>query len=173
MRLGERVDVPLVVASVVRNGSTEQAAHGYKPGRLGALPPRYSFVLNPYPRARFTRCPTCDARTRLRKLPLVVHVEHSAGPRLVIVGKTCRLCVTCDLLIAHRAELARLIASSAVADETKPPSYAVLGTADRRVWRRGLVRTITLGEVRDCMADFKGHMRVDFTPGGWNYTGRP
>jgi hypothetical protein len=91
----------------------------------------------------------------------------------VIVGKTCRLCVTCDLLIAHGAELARLIASSGFADETNPLSYAVLGTADRRVWRRGLVRTIALDEVRDRMADFKRYMRVDFTPGGWSYTGRP
>jgi hypothetical protein len=81
--------------------------------------------------------------------------------------------VTCDLLIAHGAELCELIARSAVAGETNTPSYAVLGTVDRRVWRRGLVRAITLGEIRDCMADFKGYMRVDFTPGGWNYTGRP
>jgi hypothetical protein len=92
---------------------------------------------------------------------------------MVIVGKTCRLCAACDLLIAHGAELARLIAISGFADETNPPSYVVLGTADRRVWRRGLVSPITLGEVRDRMSDFKRYMRVDFTPSGWSYAGRP
>jgi hypothetical protein len=91
----------------------------------------------------------------------------------VIVGKTCRLCVTCDLLIAHGAELSRVIAGSGVAGETNRPSYAVLGTADRRVWRQGLVRTITLAEIRERMADFKGYMRLDFTPGGRSYAGRP
>jgi hypothetical protein len=80
--------------------------------------------------------------------------------------------VTCDLLIADGAELSELIARSGVAGEKNAPPYVVLGTADRRVWRRGLVGAITLDEVRDCMSDFKGYMRVDFTPGRLNYTGR-
>jgi hypothetical protein len=37
------------------------------PRRLGALSPRYSFVLNPHVRERFTKCPTCNALTRVRK----------------------------------------------------------------------------------------------------------
>jgi len=30
--------------------------------RMGALPPRYSFVLNPNVRDRFTKCPSCEPR---------------------------------------------------------------------------------------------------------------
>jgi hypothetical protein len=37
--------------------------------RMGALPPRYSFVLNPYTSERFTKCPSCETPTRIRKLP--------------------------------------------------------------------------------------------------------
>jgi hypothetical protein len=73
---------------------------------MGGLPPRYSFVLNPYPRERFTRCPRCEAKARLRKIPLVIHVEPVG---LVTLRKTCRLCVVCEMLIAHQAEVDTLI----------------------------------------------------------------
>lgn len=136
-------------------------------GRLGALPPRYSFVLNPHAEAGFTRCPRCEAATRLRKLPLVIHVEHSAGPSLVILNKTCRLCGACEMLIAHDADIARLLAASGFAAEGETPSFFVLGTVARPAWRAGLAGGATLGEVRARMADFKEYMRVDFTPGGW------
>lgn len=75
------------------------------PRRLGALSPRYSFVLNPYVRERFTKCPTCNASTRVRKLPLVVHVGERTAPRLALLNKTCRLCLLCETLIVDRAEL--------------------------------------------------------------------
>jgi hypothetical protein len=39
--------------------------------RMGALPPRYPFVLNSHVRERFTNRPSCEASTRVRKLPLV------------------------------------------------------------------------------------------------------
>lgn len=70
--------------------------------RMGALPPRYSFVLNPHARDRFTRCPQCEASTRVRKIPLVIHVD-SVG--LITARKTCRLCVVCEMLIAHQDEI--------------------------------------------------------------------
>src|SRR5262245_10209887 len=93
--------------------------------RMGALPPRYSFVLNPHVRERFTKCPSCDASTRIRKLPLVVHVEHPGGRRLVLLNKTCRLCLVCETLIVDRVELDVLIAAGLSAT-VKPPDYVVL-----------------------------------------------
>ena len=59
---------------------------------MGVLPPRYSFVPNPHVRERFTKCPSGHAPTRIRKLPLVVHVEHAGGPRLVLLNKTWLRC---------------------------------------------------------------------------------
>jgi hypothetical protein len=73
-----------------------------KEPHIGKLPPQYTFILNPYTDARFTRCPGCDQKTKQRKLPLFIHVEP-LNP--IVLGKTCRYCPHCDLLIAHQDEL--------------------------------------------------------------------
>ena len=70
--------------------------------RLGKQPPRYRFFLNPYTDVRFTTCPQCRGKTRVRKLPLVIHIDPM---QLVALNKTCRYFSRCDLLIAHREEL--------------------------------------------------------------------
>jgi len=132
---------------------------------MGALSPRYSFVLNPHADARFTRCPRCERHTRLRKLPLVVHVD---GAGLVILGKTCRLCVACEILIAHQAGVERLIAASMRNTQVGELKYLVLGTVGPAVWRRGLVGDVSLDDALQHMADFRAHVRVAFTPAGWN-----
>jgi len=46
-----------------------------KTTRFGKLPPQYTFILNPYADARFTRCPGCNQKTKQRKLPLFIHVD--------------------------------------------------------------------------------------------------
>jgi hypothetical protein len=130
---------------------------------MGALTPRYSFVLNPHARERFTRCPRCEASTRIRKIPLVIHVD-SVG--LVLLGKTCRLCVVCEMLIAHQAELERLIDALGERQGGKR-EYLVLGTLEIRTWRRGLSGGVTVEELTDHMSDFKDYMRIDYTPAGW------
>jgi hypothetical protein len=131
------------------------------------LSPRYSFVLNPHVRERFTKCPTCDAPTRIRKVPLVVHVEHLDGPRLALLNKTCRLCVLCETLVVHRAELERVILAAGPVGMVNAPEYVVLGTIDRRIWRRGMAGDAQLAEIREHMADFKRYLRVDVTPAHW------
>jgi hypothetical protein len=134
---------------------------------MGALPPRYSFVLNPHVGERFTRCPSCEARTRIRKLPLVIHVEHVGGPKLVLLNKTCRLCALCETLVVDRAELEHVIIATGFSAAVRPPEYVVLGTIDRRVWRRGLAGDTQLADVREHMADFKRYLRVNVTPARW------
>ena len=129
--------------------------------RLGSLPARYSFVLNPYVHERFTRCPQCEAPTRARKLPLVVHVDHSTGPRLVLVNKCCRLCLLCETLIAHKEELEHVVAAAGLGVGRE---YVVLGTIDRRTWRRGFVGEAQLAEIREHMADFKKYVKVTVIP---------
>lgn len=132
--------------------------------RMGALPPRYSFVLNPHVRERFTKCPSCDASTRIRKLPLVVHVEDPGGPRLVLLNKTCRLCLTCETLIVDRVELENVIIAAGLSTTVKPLDYVVLGTIDARTWRQGLGGDAELPDIREHMADFKKYLRVDVVP---------
>ena len=128
---------------------------------MGALPPRYAFILNPHADTKFTKCPRCETKTNLRKLSLVIHLE-SFG--LVLLGKTCRLCLRCETLIAHKAELDKLL--SAVVNVSRP-EYIVLGTVDRRTHRLGLAGSASLDDVREHTSDFKSYWSVEITPGGW------
>src|SRR4029079_6862173 len=69
---------------------------------IGKLPPRYAFLLNPYSDVRLSKCPKCDRPTHPRKFALMIHVD-GWGP--FVLGKTCRYCTPCELIIAHRDEL--------------------------------------------------------------------
>ncbi|MET0212048.1 MAG: hypothetical protein ABW292_03545 [Vicinamibacterales bacterium] len=91
---------------------------------------------------------------------MVIHVE---GFGLVLLNKTCRLCLRCDTLVAHKAELDKVLTRPVGADE---PEYVVLGTISRQVYRRGMSGRASLDDVKDQMADFKSYWKVDFTPGG-------
>jgi hypothetical protein len=132
--------------------------------RMGLLPPRYSFLLNPHQNEAFTRCPRCKAKTRIRKLVLVIHVD-SVG--LILLRKTCRLCIVCEMLIAHEAELDRLI-SGFDTHGIERREYIVLGTLDPKTWSRGVSGSVTVDEVAGTMADFEAYMRVDITPRHWS-----
>ena len=131
---------------------------------MGLLPPRYSFLLNPHPNEAFTRCPRCKAKTGVRKLVLVIHVD-SVG--LVLLRKTCRLCIVCEMLIAHEAEMDRLI-GGLENPGVKRREYIVLATLDPKTWRRGFSGSVTVDEVAGTMADFNAYMRVGITPRHWS-----
>jgi hypothetical protein len=132
--------------------------------RLGALPPRYSFALNPHTDYRATSCPRCNTKTRVRKIPLVIHVE---GVGLLILRKTCRLCLPCEVVIVHQAEIEAEIKASAGQGAAATPDYLVLGTVSPRVWRQGLSGDMKIDELVRDMADFKAYLQIDYTPGGW------
>jgi len=75
------------------------SARRVQKARMGALPPKYSLVLNPHADYRATSCPDCKAKTRGRKIPLVIHVD---GAGLLILRKTCRLRATCLQTVESR-----------------------------------------------------------------------
>lgn len=135
--------------------------------RMGALPPRYSFLLNAHRDQRFTRCPRCRATTRLRKVPLVIHVD-SLG--LVLLRKTCRLCVSCEMLIAHEFELSPEVQQVA-ADSDVDAQYVVLGTLEAGTWRAGMRESISIEQVKHDMGDFAAYMQVEITLRHWAPTG--
>ena len=85
----------------------------------------------------------------------------------MVLRKTCRLCVSCELVILHQAELEPLIATSVGQAIVTKPKYLVLGTVDPRAWRRGLSDGVVVDELIQYMADFKAYMNVEYTPGGW------
>ncbi|RLC70155.1 MAG: hypothetical protein DRI52_07620 [Chloroflexi bacterium] len=137
-----------------------------EPPRIGKLPPKYIFVLNPYTDARFTRCPGCGKKTKLRKVPLFIHVDPM-NP--VVLGKTCRYCPDCDLLIVHQDELeVQLAALFAEHDPTLIGNdYLVIGTVERRAWREGMKQPKSIPEMLEHLHDFKEVRTVEVQPAGW------
>ncbi|HEY3082774.1 MAG TPA: hypothetical protein VGM69_23040 [Chloroflexota bacterium] len=131
--------------------------------RLGKARPRHRFFLNPYSDARFTVCPICRGKMRLRKLPLVVHVDPM---ELVALNKSCRYCPGCDLLIVHQNELEPLLA--ATFSQRKPEvvgnDYLVVGTLDRADWLRGTKTPLLIAEMLEHLHDFREALRFEPAP---------
>src|SRR5215204_1224977 len=67
------------------------------------------------------------------------------------LGKTCRFCTRCELIVVHQDELEHELTAAL---ESRAPAvigneYMVLGMMDRKVWRRGLGDAATVtGDVR-------------------------
>lgn len=123
--------------------------------RLGHLPPRHRFFLNPYRDARFTTfCPGCGGKPRQRKLPLAIHVDDWG---MVIMNKTCRYCPACDLLIAHEDELRSLLDQllSRMTPAAVGRQFLVVGTLQRGPWRRGLAMPLAPDEMLAALHDFR------------------
>lgn len=131
--------------------------------RLGKQPPRYKFFLNPYQDARFTRCPKCEAKTRQKKLPLVIHVDDWGT---VILNKTCRFCPGCQLLILHQDDLEAYL--TAFYEEHSPEivgnDYLVIGTVDRPDWKRGTRTPMAANQMIDYLHDFKDVLHFELAP---------
>jgi hypothetical protein len=134
--------------------------------KLGKQPRRHDFFLNPYQDWRFSYCPKCGERTRLRKFPLVIHVEP-LNP--VALNKTCRYCPSCDLIIAHQDEIETQL--TILFSERNPSvvgnDYLVMGTLDRTVWRQSLEQPILMGELLDHLYVFKQVLRFEPEHYGW------
>jgi len=70
--------------------------------RIGELLPRYSLLVNSHPEVRLSKCPKCRNATHLRKFALFIHIDKW-GP--MVLGKTCRYCSRCAMVMVQRTEL--------------------------------------------------------------------
>lgn len=124
-----------------------------KKWRFGALPPRYSFMLNPYPGERLSRSPFCEQKSRQRKLPLLIHVDPG---QLIALNYTCRYCPGCDLLVAHKHEIEHLLTElfRKLDPGTIGNDYLIIGTVEKQVWREGLTRPKDFDEMLPHVSDF-------------------
>lgn len=89
------------------------------------------------------------------------------GP--IALGKTCRFCTGCELIVVHQDELEHELtfALEARAPAVIGNEYAALGTMDRKVWRRGPGDSPSVpAETFDHVAAFKKELEYD--PGGWS-----
>ena len=128
--------------------------------RFGKQPPRHKFFLNPYRDARFTSCPKCDGKTKLRKLPLFIHVQPLQP---IVLNKTCRYCPYCDLVITHQDEIEQQL--TVLFAQLQPDmignDYLVIGTIDQADWRRNKKKPLSFDEFRACLHDFKKVMHFE------------
>jgi hypothetical protein len=124
-----------------------------KKTQFGDLPPRYSFMLNPYPDQRLSRCPVCEQPTRQRKLPLLIQIDPL---NLIALNYTCRYCPGCDLLVAHKHEIEHLLTQ--LFRQADPSvignNYLIMGTVEKSSWREGLSQPKGLAEMLPHASDF-------------------
>ena len=105
--------------------------------RIGKLPARYCFLLNPWNDIRLSKCPQCRRATHTRKFSLLILIQ---GWGSIVLGKTCRYCTPCELIIAHQDELEGELAinKAQLPENVLGRDYFVLGTMDKEVWKQGL-----------------------------------
>ncbi|MCK4977482.1 MAG: hypothetical protein KAS36_11180 [Anaerolineales bacterium] len=147
-------------------GTTSSIRLVFDMKQFGEQSPRFNFFLNPYQDHRFTRCPKCGSKTRLRKLPLVVHVDPN---HLISINRTCRYCPGCELLIAHQDVFEHLLAEMFYkhAPEVIGNDYLVIGTIDRSVWKKGTMTHLTVRELITQLHDFKQVLSFEPLDYGW------
>ena len=96
---------------------------------------KYYFFLNQYTDYSFTRCPKCDNKTKVKKLPLAILLEKNK--MIFILNKTCKFCPYCELIIAKKHELDSIIKQFLSLNHIAQEYHFVIGTQDKAVYREG------------------------------------
>jgi len=132
---------------------------------------RHYFFLNPYEDAAFTKCPKCQSKTKIRKFPLVIHIDPQ---QLLLLNKKCRYCTKCDLIITKKSEVESLMA--ACFEESSPQitgnNYLVMGVAERRDWRESKKGKMPQCETIERMLVFKNVLNFEPVQPGWYPDGK-
>ncbi|MBI4787099.1 MAG: hypothetical protein HY782_08645 [Chloroflexi bacterium] len=135
--------------------------------RLGGLPPRYGFMLNPYPDIHVSRCPLCERKTGQRKLPLLIHVDPL---HLIALNYTCRYCSHCDLLVADKHAIEHLLTGLYIQSDPSVigNNYLIVGTVEKKTWREGLKQPKEISEMLPQASDLATYYReLRVTRPGW------
>ena len=134
--------------------------------RFGYLPPTYHFSLNPYPEMRFSSCPDCKTKTGQRKLPLLIHIDPL---HLIALNYTHKYCPRCDMLIGHKHEIEHHLTAifGPLHPEVIGNNYLILGTVEKKAWRKNRDQSPPLEEMRRHTQDFKSFQEIRMTMGGW------
>ena len=123
-------------------------------------PQKHKFFLNPYSDCAFTKCPKCETKTKVRKFPLVIHIET---PQIFLLNKKCKYCTQCDLIIVKKQELESFMANAQVMGN----DYLVMGTLDRQDWRQGSKGLLSPKDIIERMYIFEDQWHFKVIPAGW------
>ncbi|WPD24560.1 MAG: hypothetical protein SD837_08335 [Candidatus Electrothrix scaldis] len=128
---------------------------------------RHYFFLNSYEDCAFTKCPQCNAKTKVRKFPLVIHIYPQ---QLFLMNKICKYCVDCDLIITKQSEVEHLLAERflEVNPEIIGNDYLVMGTLDKKDWRNRDKGGDDPVDIIGKMYVFKKHLNFELAPIGWH-----
>ncbi|RLG15348.1 MAG: hypothetical protein DRN71_01590 [Candidatus Nanohalarchaeota archaeon] len=124
---------------------------------------KYKFFFNQDKDAAFTRCPKCNNMTKVRKLPFVIHLEKVRN--FISVNMECKFCPYCDLLIARAQEVENIVCSVLGKEEVDKSDYEVIGTLERKIWKKSMTIPLYPHELLDLMYFFKDVW--EFSPPGW------
>ncbi len=124
---------------------------------------QYYFFLNPYKDCAFSRCPKCGHDTRIRKFPLVVHVEPN---QIILINKKCRYCIKCDLIITKKEELESMMVMSI---ENQRPDvigndYVTVGVLSKEDWLKGSKGEFDSTELFEYVKVFKDVLNFELLP---------
>lgn len=127
---------------------------------------KHRFFLNPYSDCAFTKCPKCETTTKVRKFPLVIHIEPQ---QIFILNKQCKYCPNCDLIIAKKQEIESLMAArfSQENPQLMGNNYLVMGTIERQDWKQGNQGSLSPSEIIERMFVFKDQWHFEVIPAGW------
>ena len=122
---------------------------------------RHRIFINPYVDCAFTKCPKCSEKTKVRKFPLVVHVEPS---QMLLLNMGCKYCNSCDLIIVKHSSPDNNVTNAL---KTSIPSlvgrkYLAFGTVDRSIWRASRKQLLNSSDLIDNIYVFEE--KLDFTP---------
>jgi len=137
-----------------------------KKSRLAKFPRKHMFFLNPYTDARFTRCPKCGNRTKIRKFPFAVHIDPKT---LMMLNMSGPYCPSCDLIILHKDKVEALLTASFA---RRDPSiigndYLIMGTVERAHWLKASQGQGTHQELFDNLTVFKEVVNFEPEHYGW------
>ncbi len=101
----------------------------------------------------------------MRKFALLIYIDEWG---FLALGKTCRYCSLCELIVAHQDELEDELVHTfeRVAPDVIGNQYMVMGTVDKKWWKK------QLSAVRDQSSDGLEHLAefkkvLGLDPGGW------
>ena len=85
------------------------------------------------------------------------------------MGKTCKYCAPCELIIAHQHELEEQMAYlfSQLAPAVVGNEYLVVGTVEKKFWQQGMQGKPELEKTLAQVADFRKVFDLKIEPGGW------
>ena len=143
-----------------------------KSKNIGKLKPRYSLILNQYADFRASKCIKCDKPTFLRKFALLIHIDDGG---LITLGKTCRYCAKCELIVVHQNELEdELVYKFEVLQpEIIGNNYFIIGTVEKKFWQRQMLENFaSFEELLKNTADIKKYLDFQYQPAGWYFDGQ-